>query len=148
MKGTRFYKIVIALLILINVATLLFIWLRKPPHPPRPGDEPQLANEIGLTGDDKKVVDQLEIEHHTEKRKMMKRDTELHTEMFNLVGSEDNADSIQTLLNENKAAIEKMTFDFFDEVANYCNDEQLEALKQMIQERLVKMHRPPPHPRN
>ena len=109
MKSTRFYKIIIALLVVINLSILLFMWLGRPPHPPRPGDAPQLANEIGLTGENKGKVDKLEKQHHIDKRELMQEDTRLHKEMFSLVGMEEDVDSVQQLLNANKEEIEPKT---------------------------------------
>ena len=144
MKSTRFYKLIIALLVVINIGTLLFMWFGKPPHPPRPGDEPRLANDIGLTGEDKTTVDKLEIQHHIDKSALMRRDSELHKEMFDLVGSGEEPDSIQALLHTNKEEIERMTFDFFDEVAKHCDAKQLKILKEFIQRRV--RHMGPPGP--
>lgn len=144
MKSTRFYKLIILLLVVINIGTLLFVWLNRPPHPPGPGDTPHLADQIGLTGENKVAIDILEKEHHKDKQVLMKRDFELHKEMFDLVGSDQNSDSIIALLNENKETIEQMTFDFFDEIANHCNDQQLEKLKDFIQHRMIEMRPPGP----
>ncbi|MFT6984166.1 MAG: hypothetical protein ACJAUD_002946, partial [Crocinitomicaceae bacterium] len=37
MKGTRFYKLIIVALVLLNIGTLAYFQLTKPPHPPKPG---------------------------------------------------------------------------------------------------------------
>ena len=144
MRGTKFYKWIIVLLVVINIATLAFLWLGRPPHPPHPGDEPQLANEIGLTGKDKKKVDELEKQHHIDKRKLMKQDQELHMEIYDKIGSGEDIEELQGILDSNKAEIERMTFDFFDEVASFCNQEQLVFLKEHVSHRLIQMGPPPP----
>jgi hypothetical protein len=144
MKGTRFYKIIIALLVVVNLSMLIFMWLGRPPHPPRPGDAPQLANEIGLTDENKSKVDELEKQHHIDKHSLMREDTRLHKEMFSLVGTNKDVDSVQKLLNTNKEEIERMTFDFFNNVADYCNNEQKKILREHIENRLMRMGPPPP----
>jgi hypothetical protein len=144
MKGTKFYKWIIVVLVVINLATLAFMWFGRPPHPPHPGDEPRLASEIGLTGDDKKKVDTLEKQHHIDKQELMKKDSELHKELFSKIGSGDDVSAIQEKLNSNKEEIEEMTFNFFDEIAGFCNDTQLNALKDHVDHRLMQLGPPPP----
>ena len=141
MKGTRLYKIVIVLLVAINLGMLLFMWLGKPPHP---GGSSELAANIGLSGDAKTKVDALEKQHHADKHVLMEKDAELHKKMFALIGSGESPDSIQTILSSNKEEIERMTFDFFDEVAGYCTNEQKKVLNSFIQQRLVGFGPPPP----
>lgn len=148
MKGTRLYKIVIALLVVMNLAMLLFMWFGKPPHPPRPGETPELSIKIGLTGEAKAKVDALEKQHHADKHILLEKDAELHKKMFALVGSGEPSDSIQAILSANKAEIERMTFEFFDQVATYCNDLQKKKLQSFIQQRLVHIGPPPPPPHN
>jgi hypothetical protein len=144
MKGTRFYKIIIALLVVINLGTILFMWLGNPAHPPRPGEGPKLSEMIGLTGDAKLKVDELEKEHHKDKQLLMKLDSELHKEMFALVGSDENPIEVQTRLNANKEEVERMTYDFFNDVAAQCNQEQKKTLHEFIEDRLVRRGPRPP----
>ena len=147
MKGTRLYKLVIVLLLLINTSLLVFMWMSRPPHPPHPGDRPNLANELGITGEDKKKVDILEKEHHKDKKALMRKSAELHEALFDLVGSDQSPDSLYKAIDENQAEIERMTFEFFDEVGGYCNDEQLEELRRVIDHALMRIgHKPPPPP--
>lgn len=148
MNALRFYKVTIAILVVINITTLVFLWWSRPPMPPpHPGGKPQLAVEIGLTGSDKSKVDALEKEHHKLKRALMRKDRALHEAYFECIGTEQDSDSILVLLQENKREIEEMTFDFFDEVAGYCNADQKESLREFINTRLVQMgHHGRPRP--
>ena len=145
MKGTRFYKLIIAVLIIINLGTLAFIAFGKPPHPPKPGEGPLLSETIGLTGDSKTKVDALEKIHHQDKHILMQKDRDLHEQLFSKVGSGESPEEIYAELNNNKSEIERMTFEFFNDVSAYCSKEQLIALKKFINEAMVNMgHRPPP----
>lgn len=147
MNASRFYKITIAILVVINFSTLAFLWWSRPPmHPPHPGDRPQLSNEIGLTGSNKSKVDALEKEHHRLKHKLVQKDRDFHKAYFECIGTQQNSDSILVLLQENKLELEKMTYDFFAEVASYCDEEQRASLREFIFTRLVEMG-PPGRPR-
>jgi hypothetical protein len=152
MKTTRFYKIMIVLLVLINLTTLASIWWHQPPPPPpHPGEKPQLATEIGLQGAAKSRVDKLEIAHHKEKQALLRKDRTWHKEYFALIGTEKSADSLLRLIQTNKEEIESMTFDFFDQVAAECDPAQLEKLRSFIEDKLLEISgRPgpprPPHP--
>ena len=145
MKGPRFYKLIIAVLMIINIGTLAFIAFGKPPHSSKPGEGPLLSETIGLTGENKTKVDGLEKIHHQDKQMLMKKDRELHEQLFSKVGSEDSPEEIYKQMNANKSEIERMTFDFFDDVSAYCSNEQLIELKKFINSAIVNMgHRPPP----
>lgn len=131
MKGERFYKIVIAILVILNLSTLAFFWFNRPPVPPHPEEHP-LSEMLGLMGINKQKVDELEKEHHILKKKLVKKDMELHEQMYILIGEEADYYSILNDINSNKSDIEKMTFEFFDEVASYCNDDQKMELRRFV----------------
>ena len=126
------------------------MWFRRPPHPPRPGEQPLLSIEIGLTGDAKQKVDLLEKAHHTEKRELIHIDRELHQQVFNAVGSGKPPIELQQKLDSNKSVMERMTFDFFDQVSKQCDANQKVKLKTFIDGAILKIsgvaHRPGPPP--
>lgn len=144
MKSTRFYKIIIALLAALNIATLTFIWFGKPPHPHHPGERPLLSEILKMEGENKSSVDALELEHHKEKRQLMKKDGELHREMFALIGTGSNSSAIQKKLDANKSKIERMTFQFFEEIASNCSDAQKVELKKFIHQAIARTGQHPP----
>lgn len=146
MKGIRFYKLVIAVLIIVNIVTLSFMWFRRPPHPPRHGEQPKLSIEIGLTGDAKQKVDLLEKTHHTEKRKLIHADRELHQQIFDAVGNANPPIELQQKLDSNKSVMERMTFDFFNEVSKQCDANQKVKLKTFIDGALLKISGAPQRP--
>jgi hypothetical protein len=132
MKGTRFYKAIIAVLILINVASLTFMWFGKPPHPPMPHERPLLSNVIGLKGDAKTRVDALESKHHEEKQRLIAIDRDLHHQLFDSIGNDSAPRAVQDKLDANKSKMDRMTFDFFNEVAKQCNESEKKKLKSFI----------------
>lgn len=146
MKGEKFYKIVIVLLVVINISSLAFMWFGRPPHPPPPPGEKHLSEMIGLTGDAATKVDAIEEEHHKAKHELVDKDMELHKKMYELIGSDEDSKTVLSEINANKEEIEKMTFDFFDEVAEHCNADQKEKLREFVHTAFDQL-RPPPPPR-
>lgn len=145
MKGPKFYKSVIAVLLVINLAIIAFIWFGKPPHPPKPGEN-KISDFIGVKGDSKSIIDNLETEHHKEKRKLIHLDIDLHKQLYKEIGTEGDSDSILGQIESNKNKIEEMTFDFFDEISKHCTKEQKIELRKFVNKHLDELRPGPPRP--
>lgn len=140
MERTKLYKLIIAALVIINVGMLVFFLTRKPPHnPPKTSG---LAKEIGIEGKKKTLVTKLEKEHHKEKQKLMKTDRSLHDVLFSKIGTDEDVSLLQDKIEANHAQIEKMTYDFFNEVSKLCTPEQNERLKKNIHRAFKQMKGP------
>lgn len=152
MKQNNFYKILILLLVVLNVVTISFFWFTKPPHPPMPpfppGQKPPgIANELGLPEKTIAVINELENQHHKDKRALLDKDRDLHEALFGNLENKVARDSVLNLINTNTAEIEKMTAEFFSSVASHCNDEQKEELLHRIKDAYHKVRPPKPeHP--
>lgn len=142
MKSTKFYKILSIVLLILNIGTLVFFYVTKPPHPPRPGEH-RLSDQIALTGDSKKKVDALEKRHHRDKRDLMQQDMKLHKQLYGKLNSEQS-DEILVKINTNRLQIEKMTYDFFSDVAQHCNNSQRKKLNELIDKSLRRIIGAPP----
>lgn len=130
MKRTKLYKLIIAVLVVINAGMLIFFLSGRPPHrPPHPG---QLSEKLGLEGEKKTLVMKLEKEHHTDKRSLMKKDRELHEALFSKIGTDEDVSALQAEIEVNHAEIEKMTYDFFNNVSKHCTSEQKAELKKTV----------------
>lgn len=147
MRSPKFYKIIIVALVVLNLSTLAFYWLTKPPHPPKPGEH-KISLKLELKGDAKSKVDALEVDHHKKKRALVYRDRELHKKLFNLIGTEKSVDELLEEIDKNKEEIESMTFIFFNNISEYCDENQKKELIKSVQERLNRLRPgPPPPPR-
>lgn len=143
MGKERFYKCLVVILIICNCALMFFMWYNRPPHPRHDRME-KLSKVLGLKGQDKAAVDRLEEEHHTEKRKLLARDSELHKELFVLLETSEVSDSLYLLIDKNASKTDRMTFEFFADVATYCNDKQQDQLRAFLKESLDNLHGPKP----
>ncbi len=146
MKGTRFYKLIIIALVAMNIGTLAYFQLTKPPHPPKP-NHGDLGRQLKLKDDSKSKVDALEKQHHKDKKVLIHRDHDLHRKLFNRIGTDKPTHVLLNQIAKNKEEIESMTFIFFDDVAEYCNEKQKKKLIQFVQKRLNRIRPGPPHPR-
>jgi hypothetical protein len=146
MKSPKFYKTIIAVLVTLNIAILAFFWLVKPPHPPKPGEH-KLAIELGLESNKLKKVNKLEVEHHKAKRNLIKKDRDLHELLFDKIGTGDSSGTqlILEKIDVNREEIDNMTISFFNEVAEYCNEQQKKDLREFVKKTLRGLR--PMHPK-
>lgn len=142
MKSLKFYKILTVLLVLLNLGTLAFFWLNRPPQgPPKAG---ALAAQLEIVKD-VELVKSLEAAHHKEKRKLMAKDRNLHDQLFSKIGTGEDVSDLIEKITANYVEIETMTYNFFDSVAVYCNQTQLKRLRTTIGKAFGQLRKSPPH---
>lgn len=130
MEKTKFYKLLIAILLLINLGTLFFFWWNRPPHPDQPG---HLSEILHFKGEIAEKVTKLEEKHHRDKRALIQKSSEIHAELYkdltlDPIKQEIYLDELADIEREN----DDMTFKFFREIASYCNEDQREELRKII----------------
>ena len=89
--------IIVGLLLLINIATLGFIWYtsfnlrgRPPLNPPRQDSSKSfLAEELGFTGEQSQKFEALKKEHHQSVEKIMGQTKELKDQLFDCIKTGD-----------------------------------------------------------
>ncbi|XOV69228.1 MAG: hypothetical protein ACFHU9_08590 [Fluviicola sp.] len=146
MKSIKFYKILSIILLILNIVTLTIFFMHRPPGPPTPG-EARLAEEIGLTGSKKKIVDALEIQHHKEKKSLITRNFRLQKQLYSTLGVEEKSAEILMEIRENRVRTDRMTYRFFSEVASHCDQNQRKKLDKIIEKglrRITGVPGPPP----
>ena len=140
MTRTKLHKIIIAVLVIVNVGMLVFFFMGRPNHqPPKAGD---LSRELGIEGDKSARVEALEKDHHKKKQLLMQTDRELHEELFSKIGTDEDVSMLQEKIEANHAEIEKITFNFFNNVSKECTPEQVEELKKTIHHAFRQMRGP------
>ena len=155
MKSTRLYKIVIGVLVIINATTLIFLWLTfnrpmgPPPHPGRL----DLVDKIGVEGENRTKILELQDSHFKQKDSLVERGRNLHERLYRFFNnSEKDSSDISQLIDqivENQRETEQMTFDHFKAISELCTPEQRKLLDEIIHNVFSK-HGPagPPPPRN
>jgi len=146
MKKLRFYQLAILGLVLLNAVTLFVIW-KGGRHHERPGRN-QLVEHLGLEGQKKDEVLNLQVDHFKQKDALISKSRRLHEELFNYFDNtaKDSADISQKIAEivENQREIEQMTFDYFRNVSELCSAEQKKELKELLHELLRRSAGPPP----
>ena len=149
MKTSRFYKLIIVVLILINLTTLFFLWKgpRRPKHPERN----ELVEMLDLSGNTKTKILELQDEHFKKKDFLIKRSIDLHESLFQSFNdtSKDSLE-IKVLIDEiveNQRETEQMTFDYFKVVNTLCSPDQQKKLQNLIHDVLSRAAGHPSHPK-
>jgi hypothetical protein len=148
--------ILVGVLLLINIATLGFIWYttikiktEQEMRPPRPDNKGSfLADELGFTGEQLNKFDTLRKEHHQRVQKIIREAKELKDQLFDCIKTEDDAKAKEFAgkLSENNKAMELLTYEHFKEVRKICKEEQKVKFDRILIElvRGLEAQSPPP----
>ena len=131
MKSSRFYKISIAVLIVLNIGILSFFWFNKPPKhgPPTP-----IVEIISFAPNVEAQISGLEQEHHIQKRKMMDKSRDLHQEFYSDMNrTEEEKKQFLEQIGTLQMEIDEMTYTFFQDILHLCNEEQKLELNKIVQ---------------
>lgn len=149
MKTNKFYKSVILVLILLNL-TLLYFILRPPVHHGPPGKY-ELVDELGLEGQKRNTVLEMQEKHFYDKRQLMDKKAELHEKLYNSFNNpEIDSTDISSLMEEitaNQHEIVEMTYAYFQDVNALCDSDQQIKLKNILHEALRRSSGTPPPPK-
>ena len=152
MKNARLYKIIILLLVIMNIATLAFMWFNRPGRE-RQGDKQQTANylirELGLNQAQQDQYQKLRQEHRAKLNVLNERDRVLHKRFFDLLLLE-TADSISmeamaNAISANRKEMEILTYEHFEMITKILNPDQKKKFDKIFQD-VIQMVLPPPPP--
>lgn len=142
MKKTNFLTICVVLLVLMNAATLFYLFrMRKPEHPappPNGGPAAYMIEHLKLNTQQQASFAQLRTEHQDALRKARDEDKKLHQSFFALVKSGKpygpEADSLISQMAAQRKLIETATYTHFQKLRSLCTDEQKPRLDELIDE--------------
>jgi Spy/CpxP family protein refolding chaperone len=156
---SKFSGIIIIALFLLNLGTLTFMWVNRPPHPPPPefirdGNQPPpgnasdfLIHELKLSEAQQKDYEKLRDEHRAAMKKIHEDIGKSRDEMFSMLSS-GNADTVKAAtlaakIGELEKQVQLTTFSHFAKVKALCDDTQKKKFDEIIGE-VLKMMAPPP----
>lgn len=164
----RYLIIVIVVLVILNLGTLLILWMGKPSRPKGKGGpsspkqeqarlEQLLNKELGFDENQVQQYLKLRHDHQVQSRMLTERIRELKKQMFDEVFKEKPqqlSDSLLNLVQAKQAEIEQVTFQHFLDLKKLCKPEQQDKLKLLMHEVFRKNsppgmnneNRPPPPP--
>jgi protein CpxP len=156
MNNLKFYKIVIGILVVLNLATLTFLWLgghcrENDPEKGRAGEF--LIRELTLTSPQQDDFGRLRDRHQKSLLILQEQDRVLHDRFFetiflpfpDTVEANMIADSIASLRRQ----MEMLTFEHFHQLRQLLTAEQTAKFQQIFQqalERVMPLPEPPPGP--
>lgn len=149
--NTKWLTGLVAFLVLINIALLTFIWLKKGSgQPPLRGDaRDYLIKELSLNESQVKSFDNLRKGHFEKVHQYREQMRELKDSFFNQLQGPRNAqtDTLAQRIGGLQTKLDLETFDHFSQLRALLNGEQIKKFDQVIQEVLRTMgpgEGPPP----
>jgi len=147
MQREKFLKRIIALLVLINIATLAFMWMQQDKQQPRgEGALEYLTKELKLSDAQQQQFKALRDEHRASHKTLRKKRKKLHDDFFDALKGNDSL--LVDRLADSIAAFQKVqelsTFYHFKKIRAICREEQKKKFDELIKETMMKMAPPPP----
>lgn len=155
----RYLIYIIILLVILNLSTLLMMWIGRPQRPPGKGGpisperekarvEQLLKNELGFDKTQTEKYLKMRQEHQEHVTSLRNEIRQLKKQMFDEVLKDDSqpmlSDSLLQLAQEKQADLEQLTFQYFLNLKKLCKPEQQDNLQLLIRD----VFRPKPGFRN
>ena len=164
MKKIDFYKVIIILLVLLNMGTLIFMWLNKPElHPEEnpastpfkqvPGNDDKaamqssndnLASDLQLNKEQTVKFIELKKKHHETEVRLHDSLRETKKMFFDQI-SERNAaaESYAQKIGSLEKARLMNTFNYFTDIRKLCNEQQKDKFDRIYRDALRQLNGPP-----
>lgn len=152
MQNSRFLKIGLIVLLLINVSTLAYLWIDGHQRPRQQGPDVFnfLCHELKLTPDQVQQYESLRQQHHAAVQRIQEHGHQLRERFFGMLeltpidsgAVKSLADSIAAMQEQ----IEKVTFYHFSQLRTILTPDQKKRFDEVIQEALSMMAPKPPGP--
>jgi Spy/CpxP family protein refolding chaperone len=146
MEKLKLYKIAIALLLALNLATLAFMWLNRPPHPGQKGPYQFLVKATDMDESQQAAYTQLRDAHRSKMDELRAKNSHIRRKLFNLLAQKDQNDPEVLLLTDSIAVVKRqeelLTFEHFRRVREICRPEQQAKFDAAIGEAIQSMGPP------
>lgn len=151
--------ILVAVLILLNIGTLGYIWYSRSraDHGPRDGRGPGglVIKELQFDAKQQEAFERLRNEHHEAMKKIGEENRQLHDELFRSLGRGSDASTYADSLIHRIAMLrienEQITYRHLAQVRQLCTPQQQQRFDAMIAEAMAQRDRdqgpPPPEQR-
>ncbi len=160
MNRTKLLTIAVLGLLLINLGTLLVIFLNRSGHHPRPpheqegprGEGPKriIIERLNFDEAQQKQYEEIIVEHRKKMRELNDASRDLHNELFGQltenVIDKAKADSVISLISLNQKALDNLNFDHFQKIKGICKPGQIEQFNDLVKDltHLFSPQGPPP----
>ena len=146
MENTRFLKLLIGGLLLLNLSTLAFFWFAGPPGP-KGGPGKYLVEKLQLDDQQQIAYTKIREEHQRVSRDYQQEMNSRHKRLFDLLAS-PVVDSLRMLqiadsISIRQKAMELYTFEHFRTLRGICRPEQQQKFDAIIGDAVKQMGPPP-----
>lgn len=139
MKKETLLTVTVLALLLLNLGTLGFLFLRRPPHPPEQGSGRvgrQIVEALQLNPDQERQFEQLKTTHHEKMMQSDKAYREALEQYFALLKNDTfvpaQRDSLQAALTQIQQNRTSTTFQHFSDLKALCTPEQRQHFADLI----------------
>lgn len=154
-RREKILMMIILVLVLVNSATLILMWVNKPPFPPKHPHHQRpdklIIERLELDDEQQKQFEEIKKEHQGQMRKLNEEANTLHQKYFALLENDSVNDSIVDTYEKQLASItekrEEYTFQHFQKLKAICKPEQIGLFNDFIGE-LGKILSAPKGPRH
>lgn len=148
MENLKFYKIAIALLLVLNIGTLTFMWMHRPLPPDQRGPFQFLVHATGMDEVQQKSYAQLRDAHRAQVESFRAQNSDLRKQLFAQLAQHSSSDPIVLQLTDSIASVKRqeeiLTYEHFREVRAICRPDQQSKFDAAIGEAIQSMVPPPP----
>ena len=149
MNQTRLLTIGVVLLLLLNAATLVYLYngQGRPEGPPGRPDA-FIIEQLQLDKEQQAAFARLRGQHQEAIREAREKDRDLHDAYFNLLKTDHpdmtKVDSLTALIGAQRQVIESATFNHFLQLRALCRPDQQKLFDNTIDD-IARRMAPPPH---
>ncbi|MBU3659439.1 MAG: hypothetical protein FGM14_06205 [Flavobacteriales bacterium] len=140
-------QIVIVLLVLMNGVSLYFLF-RPHKHPHHFRRPPSIVDVLAIKGESVQQIKAIEEVHFTQKGKLINEIRTNKRKVYQLIGTKFKAqtlDSLLSVINSNNYKMEKMTFDYFEQLRTIVPKEKQKELDKFVIDVIANHPGPPKH---
>ncbi|MCF8247051.1 MAG: hypothetical protein K9J37_19010 [Saprospiraceae bacterium] len=145
MNKIKFLTISVIALVVLNLVTVAFFWMKRPPRPMQKGPKKIIVERLHFDAQQVTAYDKLIAEHQQAIAAKSQEMGEAKKVLFALLKGDDfsKKDSLISVIGQVQQQIEATHFQHFMSIKELCKDEQLQAFKDLSSD-LAKYFAPPP----
>jgi hypothetical protein len=132
MKQSRYPQIIILLLILSNILLIVFVFLRKPPHPEGPKN--LIIERLHFDQKQIGIYDLLIKKHRKDISENEDQMMNLKSQLYRTIETENTSqkDSLIRMIGKKQEEAEIINYQHFIDIKKLCNPDQKKDFEQLI----------------
>lgn len=133
MNKTKFLAIAALALVLLNLGTIAFFMMKRPPHPMQDGPKQVIVDRLRFDAQQVAAYEKLILQHQQDVNAKTKEIGAARKALFELLKSDDlsKKDSLTTAIGKLQQQIETIHFQHFSDIKKLCKGEQMQAFNDL-----------------